>query len=212
LDEADGQSARVESDSPAPLVAFDFDGTLTWRDSLRAFLAWRTGAPRYALAMASLAPAAARYLVDRDRGRLKGAMIGAFLAGAPRTRLEAEARAFAERAGRLLRPDAVECWNRWRQAGARLVIVTASPEILVAPFARELGAATLIGTRLAFDDHDRLAGMDGANCRGAEKVRRIREAFGRDARLAAAYGDSDGDLEMLKLADEAGYRVFGGRP
>ena len=38
----------------------------------------------------------------------------------------------------------------WQARGARLIIVTASPEIIVAPFARGLGADTLIGTRLAF--------------------------------------------------------------
>ncbi len=40
-----------------PIVAFDFDGTLTWRDSFLAFLAWRAGPVRYALGMARLAPA-----------------------------------------------------------------------------------------------------------------------------------------------------------
>ena len=40
-----------------PIVAFDFDGTLTWRDSFLAFLAWRAGPARYAFGMARLAPA-----------------------------------------------------------------------------------------------------------------------------------------------------------
>ena len=53
-----------------PLVAFDFDGTLTSRDSFRAFLAWRAGASGYLAGMLGLAPEAARYLVRRDRGRL----------------------------------------------------------------------------------------------------------------------------------------------
>jgi phosphatidylglycerophosphatase C len=207
-------SADVPSPAPArPIVAFDFDGTLTWRDSFRAFLAWRAGPARYAAGLARLAPAAARYLVDHDRGRLKEAMIREFLGGGARARLEDEARSFATTASRrLLRPDALECWRRWRERGARLLIVTASPETMVAPFAEELGADMLIGTRLAFDATGRVAGMDGPNCRGPEKARRIRAVFGDDARLAAAYGDSDGDVEMLRLADETGYKVFGAKP
>ena len=92
-----------------------------------------------------------------------------------------------------------------------MVIVTASPETIIAPFARGLGADLLIGTRLEFDENDRFTGrLSGANCRGEEKVRRLREAFGEDVRLEAAYGDTSGDSEMLALADEKGMRVFKG--
>ena len=50
---------------------------------------------------------------------------------------------------------------------------------------------------------------DGANCYGAEKVRRVREAYDTDAfERVIAYGDSRGDKEMLEFADEAHYRVF----
>ena len=59
----------------------------------------------------------------------------------------------------------------------------------------------------------RLTGaFDGENCRGAEKVTRLRAMFGDDVRLAAAYGDTSGDTEMLELAEEKGYRVFTARP
>ena len=93
-----------------------------------------------------------------------------------------------------------------------LVIVTASPEIIVGPFAHGLGADLLIGTRLALDAEGRLTGaLSGPNCRGPEKVARLKDFFGADVRLEAAYGDSSGDVEMLALADEAGMKVFGGR-
>jgi phosphatidylglycerophosphatase C len=195
-----------------PLVAFDFDGTLTSQDSFLAFLRWRAGPAGYLAGVASLAPAAARYLIDRDRGRIKAAAAKRFLAGLTRAELEAEAQAFAAEHGRaLLRPDALRAWRRWQGEGARLVIVTASPELTVAPFARALGADRLIGTRLAFDAADRVTGaLDGANCRGPEKVRRLKAAFGDDVSLEAAYGDTDGDREMLALADEQGFKVFNG--
>ena len=41
-------SRAPDRDAVRPLVAFDFDGTLTCRDSFLAFLAWRAGAGRYA--------------------------------------------------------------------------------------------------------------------------------------------------------------------
>jgi len=197
-----------------PLVAFDFDGTLTWRDSFQAFLTWRFGPTRYGLSMAKLAPAALAFVADRDRGRLKGAAVREFLAGQTRADLAARADAFASsHARRLFRPDAIRCWKQWQKQGARLVIVTASPEIVVAPFAHGLGAEAVIGTRLEFSDADiATGGLDGANCRGPEKVRRLKAAFGEDIRLEAAYGDSDGDREMLAIAEEPGMKLFGERP
>jgi phosphatidylglycerophosphatase C len=196
-----------------PLVAFDFDGTLTDRDSFTAFLRWRAGAAKYARGVVSLAPALAGFVLNRDRGRLKAAAIRRFLGGMTRSDLEAATQAFATERGRaLLRPDAVRAWRRWQGEGARVVIVTASPDIVVAPIARALGADQLIGTRLAFDEAGRVTGaLDGANCRGPEKVRRLREAYGADVALEAAYGDTDGDKEMLALAEEQGMKVFNGR-
>ncbi len=202
---------------PAPsgaIVAFDFDGTLTTRDSFMMFLAWRVMAPRYLGGLGRLLPAVAAYLGDHDRGRLKAAAVREFLRGLPRNVLEAEAQAFARStSARLLRPDALETWRQWGVRGATRVIVTASPEVTIAPFAHVLGADTLIGTRLKFDAEDRVeGGLEGENCRADEKVRRLREWFGPDVRLAAAYGDTSGDHAMLGIADEQGYRVFKQKP
>jgi phosphatidylglycerophosphatase C len=196
------------------VVAFDFDGTLTVRDSFVAFLKWRAGGRRWTVGLLRLAPAALAYLVHRDRGRIKAAAVREFLKGTPRDRLEAEARTFAEgHSRRLLRPDAVAAWKRWRSDHVRLVIVTASPDLIVAPFARGLGADAIIGTQLAFDAAERATGgFATPNCRGPEKVARLKAAFGEDVELKAAYGDTGGDREMLAMATTAGYRVFSATP
>lgn len=199
---------------PVGVVAFDFDGTLTVRDSFMAFLAWHAGPAGWARGLAGLAPSAGRYLADRDRARLKAAAVRRFLSGMTRHELEARAKAFAEaNATRLLRPDALRSWRYWRSRGAVLAIVTASPEILVAPFARGLGADHILGTRLAEDEDGRITGeIVGENCRGPEKTRRLEEVFGPGLRLAAAYGDTTGDAEMLAIAAHAGFREFREKP
>lgn len=198
----------------APIVAFDFDGTITTKDSFTTFLKWRAGPVRWSVGCLQLIPAALAYLVHRDRGRIKAAAVKLFLKGVPHDRLEADAVRFAElHARRLFRPDAVAAWKRWRERGARMVIVTASPDIVVSPFGRALGAELVLGTQLSYDADNRVIGaFSGPNCRGQEKVVRLHEVFGPELRLAAAYGDTSGDTEMLAIADEPGYRVFTARP
>lgn len=197
-----------------PIVAFDFDGTLTVRDSFNAFLAWRVPKARFALGLVRLAPELAAYAVARDRGRLKAAAISEFLAGMTPDEVGAQAASFADSVwDRFMRPDALAKWDEWKAMGATMTVVTASPAVTVEPFARRLGADVLLGTRLKTDTAGRLMGpLSGENCRAGEKVVRLRERFGPDVRLAAAYGDTSGDIEMLEIAEERGFKVFSGRP
>lgn len=210
-EEAAGRAAPA---SDEPVVAFDFDGTLTIRDSFTAFLKWRAGPLRWAIGALRLAPAALAYAFNRDRGQIKAAAVREFLQGSTRGQLEADASAFAQQHSRaLLRPDALATWKRWRNEPVKLVIVTASPEFVVAPFARGLGANALIATEYVFDDQDRITGdYVSPNCRGPEKVVRLKAAFGPDFELKAAYGDTTGDREMIAMAELAGYQVFKGKP
>jgi phosphatidylglycerophosphatase C len=73
----------------------------------------------------------------------------------------------------------------------------------------------VLATRLAVDDDGRCTGaLDGANCRGPEKVRRLHAWLdeshgGRRGVVVWAYGDSTGDRELLADAD---HPVRVGRP
>lgn len=211
--------AAETSGLPSPskgraIVAFDFDGTLTVRDSFTAFLRWHVGKRRWTKGLLRLTPALTAYARDRDRERIKAAATREFLEGLDRAELERRAETFAaKRWTRLMRPDALATWAAWGEAGAHRVIVTASPETTVAPFARRLGAEALLGTQLVFDGAGRVTGaFAGPNCRGEEKVRCLRAVYGAEVRLAAAYGDTSGDAQMLAIADEGGFRVFRARP
>jgi phosphatidylglycerophosphatase C len=197
-----------------PVVAFDFDGTLTVRDSFNAFLIWRRGPLRAAITATTLLPAAIAYLFHRDRGRLKSALVSAFLGGETLEAASQDATRFATTRGMgLLRPDALARWRKWRKEGACLIIVTASPEFLVKPFADKLAADQLLATRLGVDSFGRFTGvLEGRNCRGPEKVARLKALFGPCLDLEAAYGDTSGDTEMLAASRHPGFRVFKGRP
>ena len=86
-----------------------------------------------------------------------------------------------------------------------MVIVSASPELYVGVAAERLGADAVIATRLAVDDRQLLTGRyEGLNCRGEEKIQRLRrwiEQSGDPPARVWAYGNSRGDLKMLGAAD-----------
>jgi phosphatidylglycerophosphatase C len=93
-------------------------------------------------------------------------------------------------------------WHR--SEGHELVLVSASPELYVTPIGRRLGFDTVLATRLEVGADGILTGrLQGANCRGPEKVVRLREWRGEGVSIDYAYGDSVGDREMLDLAVRA---------
>jgi phosphatidylglycerophosphatase C len=186
------------------VAAFDVDGTLTTRDCVTAFL-WRTLRLRLALVPARRPAAVLGAVVRRDRDRLKELVCAAF-AGVDEDALDLEGEAFAyEVERRWLRDDTVARLRRHRELGHRVVLVSASLEQYLRPLGRRLGVDGVVCTRLEQGADGRLTGrLAGANCRGAEKVRRF-DAWLAEHDLAGAtvwaYGDSAGDAELLGRAD-----------
>ncbi|CAN5241520.1 hypothetical protein BH09PSE1_BH09PSE1_28650 [soil metagenome] len=82
-------SFRQSVEKGRQIVAFDFDGTLTIRDSFTEFLRWRAGGGGWAMGLLKMAPAVAAYARDRDRGRIKAASVKEFLGGVGRETLAA---------------------------------------------------------------------------------------------------------------------------
>ena len=196
------------------LVAFDFDGTLTYKDSFTAFLKAMCGSARIAKALTFKPDMLFNYLKTKDRGALKSQLLYSLLGPISQEELETEIKAFVTRTGMsLYRADALKAWEDHDLPDRMRVIVTASPDLLVRPFGELIGADRVIGTRLGFSADGRLMrDLNGANCRGPEKVRRIKEIFGQSPELISAYGDTSGDTEMLALAEKSYYRVFKAKP
>lgn len=196
------------------VVAFDFDGTLTYRDSFISFLLYAKSALGVGMSFVAQPSLATDYLKTRDRGALKSRLLYKLLGPISQDKLELLANAFVTAKGmHLFRPDALKTWEDHDRLDRQRVIVTASPQLLVAPFGKLIGADRVIGTRLGFSADGRLQpDLDGPNCRGPEKMCRLREVYGESLDLEAAYGDTAGDHEMLAAAKKGYYRVFKGKP
>lgn len=97
-----------------------------------------------------------------------------------------------------LRPGAVEA-IKWHAArGDRLILATASVDLVADELAKALEFDDVIATRLDWTGAAAPL-LDGANCYGAEKMRRI-VAHGI-ARSSFAYSDHVSDLPMLENSD-----------
>lgn len=194
------------------VAAFDFDGTITRRDTLPEFIKFAKGGAAFRAGLLRLAPGLAAYgLGLRPAWKAKQRLFAHFFGGTPLDEFDAMCEDFFRRRHRdLLRPEAVERMREHAAEGAELIIVSASAENRVAPFGRFLGVSRVIATRLETGPDGRLTGRFlTANCRGREKARRLREALpDRDGCLLTAYGDSRGDREMLEFADIGHYKHF----
>ncbi len=187
------------------LALFDFDGTITTRDSFTLFLRWHSPVRFYATALRLLPQillfAAGRY----PNERLKEAFLKGVLQGMKEEELQQKAQQFLRsKLVPLIRPQGAARVRSLVAAGARVIVVTASPRLLVEPWCREIGGVEILGTELATADGLFTGKIAGHNCRAEEKVRRIHQLLDvADFDRIEVYGDSSGDFAMLQLADEA---------
>src|SRR3954466_6577651 len=132
------------------LAVFDFDGTLTRRDTLLPFLRRTRGASRTSIALLANSLVLARGGVGGGDGRDvgKAAVLHRLLAGQDVEELREAANVFADVVvQRGLRPSVLERVRWHKSEGHELVIVTASPELYVGPVGERLGFRAVLGTR-----------------------------------------------------------------
>lgn len=192
------------------LAIFDFDGTITNRDTLLEFLIFAFGRRKVFSGLALLTPYLLMYkLRIIPNWKAKEKLLTYFLRDFTTDSFERVTAEFAVRAvPRLVRQSAWEKLQEHKAQGHDIVIVSASPESWVCKWAQQIPAVCL-GTKLEVAG-DRMTGkLSGGNCYGPEKVSRLRSALRLDAYANIyAYGDSRGDKEMLALATHKNYRVF----
>lgn len=192
------------------IAFFDFDGTITRKDTLFEIIRFQKGAAALYAGMALLSPLLVLFkLKVIGNQRMKEIVLRFYFKGTPVAEFQEKCDAFCkERLPALLRPRAVNAIAWHLSEGHAVYIVTASAENWVQPWAEKAGVPVL-GSRLEVADGRLTGALTGKNCNGEEKVCRIREAVKLTPYQAVyAYGDSSGDREMLALAQHKGFREF----
>ena len=190
----------------APGIAiFDFDGTITDRDSFLAFVRFTHGTWGLILGLIQNTVAILRYLTGAlPNDELKETIFTHFYGGSLADRLQEKARQFCQ----TVLPQIIYegAWEqiRWHRArGDRIIILSASPKLWLAPWCAQQGFE-LISTEFEILDNRFTGRLSGPNCYGLEKEKRILpllEEYPPEQRFG--YGDSRSDQHYLQHCGQA---------
>lgn len=177
------------------------------------FLKFLTGAPIYYTKLSLLSPILAGYfikIVARDVA--KQAVLREYLKGYDIDHLFSRGKQFSHVNVRgLLRPEGMDRLKWHQDQGHSCVLVSASLDIYLQEWAHVNGFEGVLCSSLEKNANSRVSGnLDGLNCYGEEKVRRVSLWLEeKPCYETYAYGDSVGDIPLLNQVDY-GYLWRGG--
>jgi phosphatidylglycerophosphatase C len=194
-----------------PSIAFfDFDGTITKKDTLFEIIRYQKGTNSFYAGMIVLLPALAAFKLKLISNQVvKQLVLQYFFRNTPASVFQEQCDAFCrDHLPSLIRSQALLTIKDHIRQGHRVAVVTASAQEWVAPWCKSLGIEC-IGTQLEVKDDVITGRIIGYNCNGEEKVRRIREVFDLPGfGDIYAYGDTSGDRPMLGLATFGYFKKF----
>jgi HAD superfamily hydrolase (TIGR01490 family) len=189
---------------------FDFDGTITTIDSLPHFLFYISSWGKKIGSIILLPVLAAWILKILSSSKAKEMVISYFLKGMR----EEEFNNFCKKYGsnilpQIIRREALEKIKWHKESGHKLIILSASMENWIKPWALENGFNDVIATRLAIENGKITGKFLTPNCSGEEKIKRLLEHYpDRKNYYFYVYSDSKKDIDLLLLADKSFYKEF----
>ena len=192
------------------IAAFDFDGTITTKDTFVPFLYRAFGYRRTLKAFVQNFPAAmhaGNKFFDRDI--YKERVVHALFSGESVERLSKLGVRYAGTLKPLFRFDALQRIEWHKSNGHRCILVSASLNLYLEEVARILGFDDTLCTTLSCNQEIFNGFLQGGNCRCMEKINRLQLLLGDlKSYEIYAYGDSAGDREMIAAADHSYFLPF----
>jgi len=192
------------------IAFFDFDGTITTKDSLVEFIQFAVGKPKYYAGLILLSPMLLRYTLKLIPNHIaKERLIAYYFKGCKSKDFELISQKYSQtKLNDIIRPLALEKILWHQSKGHKVVIVSASIRHWLAPWCEKYDI-DLISTELEISNHILTGKFSTKNCYGLEKVKRIEAQYKlKDFASIYAYGDSAGDKDLLDLSDYSHYKPF----
>ena len=191
------------------LYCFDFDGTITKKDTMFSFLKFYNKRKFYLNFMKHLPFFIMLKLNLAEAERVKKNFVSSILKGEKEKNIQQKAASFfEENYPSILREKALNFIQNIDRNNSECYLVTASLDIWVKPFSEKLNLK-LLSTQAKFEHGIYIGEFATKNCNGIEKVNRIKEVIKKQSfNKIIAFGDTSGDKEMLVWADEGHYKFF----
>jgi phosphatidylglycerophosphatase C len=192
------------------LALFDFDGTITTKDTLFELIKFQKGSMAFYLAMIWISPILILFKIKLiSNTRAKEFVLSFFFANQSQSSFQQMCDQFISKAlPSMLREEAIKKIKDHLRNNDRVVVVSASAYNWVEGWCQSMNIE-LVATRLETKSEMITGKLESLNCNGAEKVNRIRGHLNlTDFSPIYAYGNSSGDKPMLALADKAFFNKF----
>jgi len=192
------------------IAFFDFDGTITTKDTLFEVIKHQKGKVKFYTGLLINTP----YLIGLKiklitNQHAKEKILEYFFKGMELSPFQKACDDFATGfLPSIVRPGASAEIQKLKDLGFEVVVVSASAENWIKAWADKIGVQ-LIGSRLETINEKITGKIAGMNCNGAEKVVRISSAYDLSHYDEIyAFGDTSGDKPMLALATKSYYKPF----
>lgn len=192
------------------LAIFDFDGTISNKDSFEDFIFFTHGFTKTVLGILINSPILVFFLlkiISNEKAKQK--IFNYFYGGWEADRFNTLATQYAQQClPKILRPKALERLAWHKREGHKIVVVSASFENYLNVWCKNMGI-DLIATQIEIKESKLTGQFASPNCYGDEKIRRINAIYNlKDFSTIYAYGDSRGDLPLKTITTEFHYKPF----
>ncbi|MCV9389469.1 HAD family hydrolase [Reichenbachiella ulvae] len=192
------------------LALFDFDGTITSKDTLFEIAKFSTSKTLYWVKILSLLPIFFLMkigIIPKSKG--KETFLWVFFHGLNEETFNALCFEFClEKLPMLLRPKAINKISELQKKNTDIYIVSASPQNWIIPWAKQLNI-NVLSTQLDFSNSSFTGKIKNENVNYEEKVKIIQRNIDLSQyNEILAFGDTKGDIPMLNLASSSHFRPF----
>ncbi|MGL5477527.1 MAG: HAD-IB family hydrolase [Clostridium sp.] len=188
------------------LAIFDVDFTITRKETLMQFFKFMIHKDKKNIKFLPRAifSGALYGLKIYDEKKVKQSFLK-FIDGIEEKDLENTVKEFYEEVlEKILYKDAIDMMKKLKKEGYKIYLISASPEFYLNEFYKIKEVDRVIGTKFKFSSGKFTRMMDGSNCKGEEKVIRLKEVLKKeniqvDFKNSYMFSDSLSDKPLLDL-------------